>query len=63
MQVSALGADRKANSRYTRSKAAGEAAVLEEFPGAVILRPSLVFGAEDQPSTASPLARFAPFCP
>jgi NADH dehydrogenase len=64
VQVSALGADRKANSRYTRSKAAGEAAVLEEFPGAVILRPSLVFGAEDQLfNRFAAMARFAPFLP
>ena len=64
VQVSALGADRKANSRYARSKAAGEAAVLEEFPGAVILRPSLVFGAEDQLfNRFAAMARFSPALP
>jgi NADH dehydrogenase len=48
IHVSAIGADSKGRAAYARSKAAGEAAVLEEFPGAVILRPSIVFGAEDQ---------------
>ena len=45
--LSALGADAKSPGRYGRSKAAGEAAVLAEFPEAVILRPSVVFGPED----------------
>lgn len=47
VHVSALGADRRAKSNYGRSKADGEAAVLQEMPGAVILRPSLVFGPQD----------------
>lgn len=64
VHVSALGADRKSNSRYARSKAAGEAAVLEEFPDAIILRPSLVFGPEDQLfNRFASLARFSPFLP
>jgi NADH dehydrogenase len=64
VHVSALGADRKANSRYARTKAAGEAAVLEEFPGAIILRPSLVFGPEDQLfNRFAAMARFSPFLP
>jgi NADH dehydrogenase len=48
VHVSAIGADRKYWAKYARTKAAGEAAVLAEFPTAVILRPSLVFGPEDQ---------------
>ncbi len=48
VQLSAIGADAKGPSDYARSKAAGEAAVTAAFPGAVILRPSVVFGAEDQ---------------
>jgi NADH dehydrogenase len=48
VHISALGADKSSSARYARSKAAGEAAVLEEFPRATILRPSLVFGPEDQ---------------
>ena len=64
VHVSALGAERKSNSRYARSKAAGEAAVLEEFPEAFILRPSLVFGPEDQLfNRFANLARLSPFLP
>ena len=48
IQISAIGADPASPSLYARSKAAGEAAVLAAFPSATILRPSLVFGAEDQ---------------
>src|SRR5262249_29569806 len=46
VQVSALGADPSSPSAYARTKAAGEAAVRAVFPGAVILRPSVVFGPE-----------------
>lgn len=48
VQVSAIGADPASPSLYARSKAEGEAQVRAAFPGATILRPSLVFGAEDQ---------------
>jgi NADH dehydrogenase len=48
VQVSAIGADAASPSAYARSKAAGEHAVLAALPGATILRPSLVFGAEDK---------------
>ncbi|MBO0766079.1 MAG: NAD-dependent epimerase/dehydratase family protein, partial [Hyphomicrobiaceae bacterium] len=48
VHISAIGADRKYGAKYARTKAAGEAAVLAEFPTAVILRPSVVFGPEDQ---------------
>ncbi len=47
VQLSALGADKGSQSAYARSKAAGEEAVLAQFPGATILRPSVVFGPED----------------
>ncbi len=47
VQMSAIGADAGSNSEYARTKAQGEAAVLAAFPGAVILRPSIIFGAED----------------
>ncbi|QMW22249.1 complex I NDUFA9 subunit family protein [Sandaracinobacteroides saxicola] len=47
VQVSAIGADANSASAYGRSKAAGEAAVLAAFPNAAIVRPSLIFGAED----------------
>lgn len=48
VHVSALGADSASASAYARSKAAGEQAVLKEFPDATILRPSIVFGPEDR---------------
>ncbi|WP_460273039.1 complex I NDUFA9 subunit family protein [Celeribacter sp. ULVN23_4] len=48
VQLSALGADAKSASKYSRTKAAGEAKVLEAFPNAIILRPSVIFGTEDQ---------------
>lgn len=47
VQISAIGADALGTSCYARSKAAGEAAVREAFPAATILRPSIVFGPED----------------
>ena len=48
VQISAIGADAGSDSDYARTKAGGEAAVLEHMPGAVILRPSIVFGPEDE---------------
>jgi NADH dehydrogenase len=48
VQLSAIGADAESDSGYARSKAAGEAEVLKLFPQAVILRPSVIFGSEDQ---------------
>ena len=48
IHVSAIGADLASNANYAKSKAEGERAVLEEFPDAIILRPSIVFGPEDQ---------------
>jgi NADH dehydrogenase len=47
VHVSAIGADPAADSGYARSKGLGEAAVRAAFPKAVILRPSVLFGAED----------------
>lgn len=47
VHVSAIGASADSPSDYARSKAEGEAAVLQAVPTAVILRPSLVFGPED----------------
>jgi NADH dehydrogenase len=64
VHVSALGADKAARSSYARTKAAGEAMVLQEFADAVVLRPSLVFGPEDQLfNRFAGLARFSPFLP
>jgi NADH dehydrogenase len=47
VHTSALGASASSRSAYARSKAAGEAAVREAFPEASIIRPSIVFGPED----------------
>lgn len=48
VHISAIGAEPDSPSAYARAKAAGESAVLEHQPNAVILRPSIVFGPEDQ---------------
>jgi NADH dehydrogenase len=48
VHVSAIGADAESASQYAESKGMGEAAILEAFPRAVILRPSIVFGPEDE---------------
>jgi uncharacterized protein YbjT (DUF2867 family) len=48
VHISAIGADPRASSLYARTKAAGEEAVRDAFPTATILRPSVVFGPEDQ---------------
>ena len=48
VHISAIGADSESEAEYGRSKAAGEAAVHAAFPSATILRPSIVFGREDQ---------------
>jgi len=47
VQMSALGADPASTSKYARTKAEGEAAVRELRPDAVLVRPSIVFGAGD----------------
>ena len=47
VHVSAIGADSRSASSYAKSKAAGEQAILQAFPGATIIRPSIVFGPED----------------
>ena len=47
VQLSALGADEKSASHYARSKAAAERLVLAAQPQAVIMRPSILFGPED----------------
>jgi len=48
LHLSAIGADSASPSRYGRSKGDGEQAVLKAFPDAIIIRPSIVFGREDQ---------------
>jgi uncharacterized protein YbjT (DUF2867 family) len=64
VHVSAIGADAESASSYARAKAAGEAAVMAAMPEAVIMRPSVVFGPEDQfTNRFAGLARIAPFLP
>ncbi|WP_145104949.1 complex I NDUFA9 subunit family protein [Cereibacter sediminicola] len=64
VQISAIGADADSPSAYARSKAAGEAAVLQAFPRAVILRPSVIFGPEDDFfNRFARMARFSPVLP
>ncbi|GGL55809.1 complex I NDUFA9 subunit family protein [Wenxinia marina] len=48
VHISAIGAGEGSDSTYGRTKAAGEKAVLQHMPGAVILRPSVLFGPEDE---------------
>ncbi len=64
VHISAIGADEHARSSYARSKGQGEAAVREAFPGAVILRPSVIFGPEDPFfSLLAAMARLSPVLP
>ena len=64
VHVSALGADKDSDSDYQRTKGIGEAGVLEHFPNAMILRPSIVFGAEDGFfNRFASMARFGPVLP
>jgi NADH dehydrogenase len=64
IHLSALGAHVHSKSAYARSKAEGELAVRESFPSAVILRPSVVFGPEDDFfNRFAGLARVSPVLP
>jgi len=64
VHISAIGADLRSSSAYARSKAAGEQAVLDAFPTATILRPSIVFGPEDDFfNRFAALAVMSPFVP
>lgn len=64
VHLSAIGADKAADSDYQRTKAEGEAAVLAAFPNAVILRPSIIFGTEDGFfNRFAAMTRFGPILP
>ncbi len=64
VQISAIGADADSRSEYARTKAAGEAALRAAFPDAVILRPSIIFGPEDQFfNRFAGMTRLSPFLP
>ena len=62
--ISAIGADAKSPSAYARTKALGEKAVLDTVKDAVVLRPSIVFGPEDQFfNRFANMARYSPALP
>jgi uncharacterized protein YbjT (DUF2867 family) len=64
VQMSALGADPAAESKYARTKAQGEAAVREVYADAVVVRPSIVFGQGDGFfNKFASMAQFSPFLP
>ena len=64
VHISAIGASATSASLYAKTKAAGEAAVLAAFPGAMILRPSFIFGSEDQFfNRFAGMSRFGPVLP
>ena len=64
VHISAIGADKDSDSVYAQTKALGEEGVLEHFPKAVILRPSIVFGAEDEFfNRFASMSRFGPVLP
>ncbi len=64
VHISAIGADPGSRSRYAASKGMAEDAVRKAFPAATILRPSLVFGPEDQFfNRFGEMARLLPFMP
>jgi uncharacterized protein YbjT (DUF2867 family) len=48
VHISAIGADGSSEAIYARTKGEGEQAVRKAFPNATIIRPSIVFGAEDK---------------
>ena len=64
IQMSAIGADENSSAEYARSKAEGEKRARANFPGAIVLRPSIVFGPEDSFfNRFADMARFSPFLP
>ena len=64
VQISALGADLESESNYGRSKGEGEAAARAAFPGTTVMRPSVLFGREDNfINRFAGMARLAPVLP
>jgi uncharacterized protein YbjT (DUF2867 family) len=63
VHVSAIGADLNAKSRYGRTKGEGEEAVRKAFPNASVIRPSLVFGPEDDLTNRFAAMARLPFLP
>ena len=64
VQMSAIGADPEGAAQYARTKAAGERAALGAYPDAVVVRPSVVFGPEDDFfNRFAQLAKLSPVLP
>ena len=64
IHVSAIGTDAESESGYARTKAQGEQLVMESVPGAVVFRPSIMFGPEDTFfNRFATLARLSPVLP
>ena len=64
IQMSAIGADENSQAQYAQSKAEGEKRARAAFPGAIVLRPSIVFGPEDSFfNRFAGMARLSPFLP
>lgn len=64
VHMSSLGVDKQVKSKYARTKAMGEKTVRAAFPEATILRPSVVFGAEDNfYNNFANMATFSPALP
>ncbi|WP_170470314.1 complex I NDUFA9 subunit family protein [Ruegeria arenilitoris] len=64
VHISAIGADAESDSQYSQTKAQGEAGVLSHMPDAIILRPSVIFGTEDQFfNRFAGMTRMGPFLP
>lgn len=64
VHISAIGADSEGASLYSQTKSLGEEKIIEHFPSAVILRPSVIFGPEDGFfNRFASMARFGPILP
>jgi uncharacterized protein YbjT (DUF2867 family) len=64
VHISAIGANRLSRSAYARTKAEGEDLARRAFPGAVIMRPSIIFGPEDEFfNRFAAMARISPMMP
>ncbi len=64
IHMSGLGTDKPSTSVYVKSRAKGEANAITGYPGAIIIRPSVVFGPEDNLFNKFALmARFSPILP
>jgi NADH dehydrogenase len=64
VHISAIGANAKSESKYAKTKAKGEKKILDNFPKATIVRPSILFGEEDKFfNRFATMAKFSPFLP